>query len=132
MVKHFCRSTKSWFFSSLKMVSFCHIANFLILLKISGLQDQAKNLLTFFFRQPKNPLVVFLQICLTTQMKDIDLYFLKIMIIFWRFSSKVYLLGCKVRPTGEMSDYTFPSIYSRSLWGSPYALWKILGDWAPA
>ena len=37
VVKHFSRNTKNWFFSSLKMVIFCQIANSLIL------QDQGEN-----------------------------------------------------------------------------------------
>ena len=53
-VKHFCRNTRSWFFSSLNMGIFCQIANSPILLNISGSQDQAKN--WPFFRQLKTQL----------------------------------------------------------------------------
>ena len=114
VVKHFCRNTKSWFFSPLNMVIFCQIANFHILLNISGLKDQAQNWL--FFQIAQKPTCSF-----STKMFDHSnerswSEILENMKFFWKFSFKVHLWGSKFRPTGEMPDFTFPSICSRSLW----------------
>ena len=73
-VKHFCRNTRSWFFSCLNIGVFRQIANFPILLKISESQDQV-NIWLFFFRRLKNQLLVFLQKCLTPQKKHLNLNF---------------------------------------------------------
>ena len=45
------------------------------------------------FRELKNQLLVFLQKCLTTQMKDLDLNFSKTWLNFWIFTAKEVLWG---------------------------------------
>ena len=86
VVKHFCRSTRNWFFSSLNMGIFAklQISPFCLI----SVDYRIKPKTDFFFRQLKRSFVVNLQKCLTTQMKDLDLNFLKKKYHFQKFSSK--------------------------------------------
>ena len=59
------------------------------------------------FRELKNQLLVFLQKCLTTQMKDLDLNFSKTWLNFWIFTAKEVIWGFLFCPTTVDSSYHY-------------------------